>query len=686
MNSKFIIHPSKNEIQYLDQGRPNQKLEPRIMKLLVYLASRPGEIFSRRQLLEVVWEDQSSLEEVLTLGISRLRKALGDNPRSPIFIQTVPREGYRLVAAVQAPELARLQYQRSFSEQINNWRMRRVVTLLALIGLFFTFIFFNNASTKAHLASPLALTPVTNAHGLEIHPVISPDGRYIAFSQRKNEGADFDLITKEIHSGKYQNLTKDLKGTYLSPTWSPTGEELIFAHSINGKMIVKKLCVDDRQVTKLFECNPVIIPDLDWSSNGKYLVFTDKGAKHFTQKVFLYDLENGQRIAMTEGEGFEFEPVFSPNANRILFIQKTQKNRFQIVEKRLDGTAEKVLIQGEKRMHHICWKNEREIFYTAGRGLLFELDLKTKSSKYLGLDHLDELSWSEKKQTLFATRYQADKNIWKFNVENGQTVPFMHSTNSESSPCVSPDSHQIAFNSKRSGKQQIWLGTEAESHPIQLTHFKARGVFGGKSWSPDGKSLAFIRREGGQHSLWLIRVENKELHQLFRSSHFNDFPQWSKTGDTIYFISDRSGKNEIWQISLEEGVLKQVTNMPEQIAFGIFNARLDSLYFTKVRQAGIWRKAFPDGQPELFLPGPGWRDFNNWVLTPRAIIFPDRSGHSLNIYSSSLIRGEKTAILQLNGGNQTLRTRISVNQGGNSIYFDQMDLFNTDIFAVKLAD
>ncbi len=78
-------------------------LEPRTTALLLELAAHAGRVRTRDELLEAVWGDAFVGEAALTHCIWELRKAFGDDARNPTFIQTVPRRGYRLVAAVSKP-------------------------------------------------------------------------------------------------------------------------------------------------------------------------------------------------------------------------------------------------------------------------------------------------------------------------------------------------------------------------------------------------------------------------------------------------------------------------------------------------------------------------------------------------------------------------------------------------------
>ena len=77
------------------------RLEPKAVEVLCRLLERPGEILSKEELLSSVWVDTAVSDDVLWRTISELRRAFGDDPASPRFIETLARRGYRLVASVE---------------------------------------------------------------------------------------------------------------------------------------------------------------------------------------------------------------------------------------------------------------------------------------------------------------------------------------------------------------------------------------------------------------------------------------------------------------------------------------------------------------------------------------------------------------------------------------------------------
>ena len=78
----------------------DQPLSPHLVDILRYLAEQHGTLVSKEGLLDRFWANVHVTENTLTRAVADIRKALGDDPRSPRFIQTVARRGYRFVAPI----------------------------------------------------------------------------------------------------------------------------------------------------------------------------------------------------------------------------------------------------------------------------------------------------------------------------------------------------------------------------------------------------------------------------------------------------------------------------------------------------------------------------------------------------------------------------------------------------------
>lgn len=95
--SNWRVWPDQGK---LSAGDDSLHLEPKVMEVLVYLARHAGRVVSRDELLDAIWPDCFIQDGVLSRHVSELRRVLGDDARSPRFIETIPKRGYRLIAEV----------------------------------------------------------------------------------------------------------------------------------------------------------------------------------------------------------------------------------------------------------------------------------------------------------------------------------------------------------------------------------------------------------------------------------------------------------------------------------------------------------------------------------------------------------------------------------------------------------
>ena len=84
----------------ISQGGETARLEIRSLRLLLYLAEHAGEVVSIEELLNKVWAGVTVSPDSVYQAVTTLRRALGDDPKRPKYIATVPRLGYRMVAKV----------------------------------------------------------------------------------------------------------------------------------------------------------------------------------------------------------------------------------------------------------------------------------------------------------------------------------------------------------------------------------------------------------------------------------------------------------------------------------------------------------------------------------------------------------------------------------------------------------
>lgn len=84
-----------------------RRLEHKQVQLLLYLMAHAGRITPKRELLHEVWEGRVVVDDVVSVAVSQLRKALNDNARSPKFIKTIPGAGYQFICPLTSHDITR---------------------------------------------------------------------------------------------------------------------------------------------------------------------------------------------------------------------------------------------------------------------------------------------------------------------------------------------------------------------------------------------------------------------------------------------------------------------------------------------------------------------------------------------------------------------------------------------------
>lgn len=149
------------------------RLQPQPFKALAFLASHAGQMVSREELQQAVWEGETfvDFEHGLNFCIKQIRAALGDDAQSPRFIETLPRRGYRFIAEVEtlnggiesnvAPEIPSISPVKSSARQ---FILIGIVAALIVAG-YFLWQSFNRTIPKSKVM--IAVLPFENLDGAD---------------------------------------------------------------------------------------------------------------------------------------------------------------------------------------------------------------------------------------------------------------------------------------------------------------------------------------------------------------------------------------------------------------------------------------------------------------------------------------------------------------------------------------
>jgi DNA-binding winged helix-turn-helix (wHTH) protein len=82
--NSWLISPQKNTIS---NSSISQNLDNKSMQVLLYLRQHAGQKVTKKQILENVWKEKKVSDDILSVAVSNIRKAFGDNARSPTYIK-----------------------------------------------------------------------------------------------------------------------------------------------------------------------------------------------------------------------------------------------------------------------------------------------------------------------------------------------------------------------------------------------------------------------------------------------------------------------------------------------------------------------------------------------------------------------------------------------------------------------
>jgi DNA-binding winged helix-turn-helix (wHTH) protein len=135
--------------QLLKNGRV-VRLQPQPFKLLRLLITQPGRLVTREEIQAALWKDDTfvDFDQGVNFAIKQVRDALGDKVEAPLYVQTVPKRGYRFLAPIggandvvpELPEPTDPRLQRALWENIVDLRLaeerrrkQQLVTTTALV-------------------------------------------------------------------------------------------------------------------------------------------------------------------------------------------------------------------------------------------------------------------------------------------------------------------------------------------------------------------------------------------------------------------------------------------------------------------------------------------------------------------------------------------------------------------------
>jgi eukaryotic-like serine/threonine-protein kinase len=383
--------------------------------------------------------------------------------------------------------------------------------------------------TDGPRSAAMSLTPIplTSYAGREQQPSFSPDGNSVAFAWNGDTEENWDIYVQLIGPGSPQRLTTD-PAIELSPAWSPDGRSIAFVRVRGGRVIVVVVPSrggPEREVLETLKVGGLGFGQvLSWSADSRILVVGASPSVETPDALTAVDVATGEtrRITTplpgTEGDSL---PSVSPDGRTLAFVREsgilTGELHVQALSAGFAPSGEPRRLLADGRFYHgVAWSADgRDVIVSSGNQGdvgLWRIPLRSP-------EQLERLSpsgdeWRQpavamQQHRLVFTSARWDDNIWSLAVSAqgraaGSPTGLIGSTRSERNARFSPDGTRVAFESQRSGTQEVWVADRDGRNALQLTSFNG-GQGGTAAWSPDGKSIAYdLRNEDGRGDIYVI--------------------------------------------------------------------------------------------------------------------------------------------------------------------------------------
>jgi DNA-binding winged helix-turn-helix (wHTH) protein/Tol biopolymer transport system component len=469
----------------LRQRGQKVKLQEQPFQVLVVLLERPGEVVSREQMRTKLWPADTfvDFEHSLNAAIKRLRDTLGDSAETPVFIETIPRRGYRFIGSVNdssgSSETAIIAAPERGKTLSSHWIVAALLTLI-VVGVLAWVV--SSRPSRPTQVIERKLTANSSENRVS-SAAVSPDGKYLAYTD--NTG----IYLKVIRTGETHPVPLPANFSANLDDWFPDGSHLLVSRDEqpgqkNGSLprIGKSMWS-----ISVFGGSPRQLTDDgaggSVSPDGSHVAFqrNDFGREEW---VMRSDGTDQVKVAADQSS-WVGQPRWSPDGNRIAYIRMAQT--YNVLESSIEvndwrNPRAQTLLSDNRLGPSVYWLPNGLLIYTLrdpenvqGASLWAVLPQQSAeilaSSKRItrGIGWINQVTGSADGKLLTFTRENTVSSVYigalapdsshsvairRLTLDENQNLPF----------AWTPDSKAVLFGSNRNGTSEIFK--QATDQPL----------------------------------------------------------------------------------------------------------------------------------------------------------------------------------------------------------------------------
>jgi len=550
------------------------KLTGQPFQILVILLEHSGDLVTREQLQQRLWPSDTfvDFDSGLNAAINRVREALGDSAENPRFVETLPRRGYRFIAAIKIdsrPTTATLPAAES------NVSPTQTITRQGALPA-------SEASERRPLSRRLLLG------GVFMLTVVAVAVALLSRLSRRSSGWGFQAM-------KLSRVTQS--GNAINVAISPDGRYAVYVLRKGEKQSLNVRQVATGSDVQILPPDEVVIWSLTFSPDANYIDFV-RGEKPDFTDTHLYRMPvlGGTPYLAMQG-GIDFGSSYSPDGRQFAFLRVANSGpgTVDVLIAKADGSNQRVVASRPYRDADIglAWSPDgKKVAFTTSeatkklRSSLWAISIADGSVReiYATPDTIGRPRWVPDGSGLLAPIGNAGQafrgQLWFISYPKGEARRLTNDLMDYQLCCLdlTPDGKTLV-DTELSTVSDLWLapgGNTARAKQITTKEF----AVGGFSWMPDGR-IIFASQDG---NLYAVNQDGSGRTRLTPDDSSNWDPSVCGDGRYIVYAAYREQKRGIWRMSADG-------SNPIRIADETFAIR---------------PQCSPDGKWVVYVRGPSW--------------------------------------------------------------------------------
>ena len=543
------------------------RLTAKPFETLVFLVQNQGRTIKKEALLDAIWKDVFVTENTLERAISEIRRVLGDHRERPIFIQTIPRQGYRFVAAVirstdgeqphratdpkhledtlnsngqpeaesEKPDSIPGPAPESYGRSRIRWR---IAAVLASCAFPLVLILYLYPGLPWSTPKVIRSFQITHSPWPKLAPILT-DGPRLYFMELR-EGR-YTISQVPAAGGNPVPIQIPLPNAYLCDISPETGTLLVrdfknLWREEGSLWIVPILGGSPRRLGNLQAF------DAAWSPDGLSICYSSGSS------LYIAGSDGSESRRLTTSQGEPWWPRWSPDGRKLRFTVFSPKNNTNSIwEIETEGTNLRPLLPDWKSPTAECCGN----WTPDGRNYLFQ-------STRRGVDTIWSISESDGKffksrrepvqltsgpvnfrgpvpsregKRIFVKGTLLRSEVMRLETNSLRPLPFLEGISIETLD-FSRDGDWIAYTTLPEGT--LWRSKKDGSQRLQLSFSPMRAAL--PRWQSDGRRIVFMGQNPGKPwNIYAVSAEGASPEQLLPEDRNQADPGFSPDGQQVLF-------------------------------------------------------------------------------------------------------------------------------------------------------